>query len=409
MYSIGDPARTTNANPCYASGLGDQNGELTYVDKPTWTARGLNKHAVSSYAAGTTQPSLIASETHTVEYSYSAGISIAIKAIELSFGFAYSNSSAISQGTQPYYQPPGAGKKTIVHLGEDLIERTGVVWKVRQYFLFDPYAGGGYLCYYGRFLVNVEQGNAAPNYAVWHDPVVARDKAVLVAQAKPGKDGAERSFANAFAVYDRRPLVADQVAAGDDRPDPLEPDLVRLRYDMVPNTKIARNNWIGVYRKGQVPGQATPVRKVVIQPDPKGTVEFPADELRAGDYNAYLFYNGKLEKLSGNTATFRIREAGKLTLNKSTYRAGEVVNVTFTTNSPTVENVVGIYKLDGTPMADYTNPNSPTGNRWSWAARSTDTVSVHTTGLAPGTYQVRYRYKNTPTRLAKPATFTLTA
>jgi hypothetical protein len=396
-------------NPCCANGLGfDDSVELTYVDKPTWTARELGKAVIRSYISGPNQPSLTLGESRTVEYSYSAGLTIPIKVIELSFNFTYSTTSTVSKGAQQYYEPPGQGKKTVVYLGNDLTERTGIVWKVRQTVIYGFRTPSVYNCEYGRFLVNVEQGNLTTSYAGWRDPVVPRDKGILVAQAVPDKNGVERSFTSGFAVYYRRPVAANQVAAGPDRPDPPESDQVYLKFDELPNTKLSSKNWVGIYKRGDRAGQATPVKKVFIPADPKGIVEFPTEELPGGDYDAYLFFNGTVELLSGYVAKFTIREAGTLTLSKSTYRVGDLINVTFATNSPTIGNKVGIYTLDGTPMGDYSTANSPLVHRWSWARRSTGTVSLPTAGLAPGKYQIRYLYNNGSTRLAAPAPVTLT-
>lgn len=393
-----------NANPCYANGMGDQdNVEATYVDQPTWTARSLLKHTVdNAYAENGVQPTLTASQDHTVQYTYSGGVSITVKALELSFGFSYSTSSTVSKGTQPYYPAPGDGKKIRAHLGDDVTERTGIVWKAVQFVdLRDAYY---FDCYYGRFLVNVETANAATNYAAWYDPIVPIGMGVLVPQAKLGADGTERSFGNAGSVYDRRPVGANPVRHEDlygypPLPGAVGSDVVRLKYDLLPNDKLSNGNRIAIYKRDQKPGQAAPVKAVAMRAEPTGAVEFPAEELPGGDYDAYVLYNGSNTVISGNVAKFTVRDAGRVTLGRSTYQVGDLVNITYTGNSPTTANKVGIYSTSGSPM----------GDRWSWAGRSTDTVSVSTAGLPRGAYQVRYLYGDGSTWLAAPAPLTVTA
>ncbi len=95
--------------------------------------------------------------------------------------------------------------------------------------------------------------------------------------------------------------------------------------------------------------------------------------------------------------------AGSLVLDQAEYTAGSPVIATYNTDQPDDQNWIGVYHDPGNAPLNgaYVGPSAA----WAYAKTSSGTISLSTTGLAPGAYVAHYLHDDGYAALAGPVKF----
>ncbi len=178
--------------------------------------------------------------------------------------------------------------------------------------------------------------------------------------------------------------------------------------------------WIGLYAPGNTPGnQASSEWNYVndnSQTEPttgtpvtSGSVTLPTSGLAPGNYTLYEFKDDGYD-IVGSPVTITI-VAPSLSTTTTTVTAGQPLTFDYTVGSSdaSLTDWVGLYNSSGTDSSwDYTQNDSQTAPT-SGTPSSTGTVTLSTTGLAPGTYTAKLLYSGGYTLIGQPVTITIKA
>lgn len=138
------------------------------------------------------------------------------------------------------------------------------------------------------------------------------------------------------------------------------------------------NAWIGIYRKGQTPGAATPSQAWQYTGGPNGTLNFNLTQ--ANEYYVAYFGDGGYTEIAPRVP-FYYGPIPVLSTSASNYNAGQTVPVSFS-NAPGLANDwIGVYKIGMTP-------GGPASVKWTYTSGSNGTYNV--SGLGKGYYFASY-------------------
>ncbi|MGH3714131.1 MAG: endonuclease/exonuclease/phosphatase family protein [Micromonosporaceae bacterium] len=167
-------------------------------------------------------------------------------------------------------------------------------------------------------------------------------------------------------------------------------------------------NWIGVYPDpgGPVGGSYTKASlRWAYAPSASGTVTLAATGLAPGRYVAFFLYDGGYA--TGLAAPYRFRippgGANSLALDRTEYPAGTAVTAAYRTDRPDDQNWVGVYTDPGNAPVDGASRGAATA--WRYAPGGSGSVTLSTTGLAPGAYVAYYLHNDGYASLATPVRF----
>lgn len=113
------------------------------------------------------------------------------------------------------------------------------------------------------------------------------------------------------------------------------------------NGRGGAKDWIGIYRKGQTPGKATPSVKWSYVSGPSGRLAFSG--LPAGvEYYAAFFADDGYVEVAPRSA-FYVGNAPELAVNKSQFNEGERPTVTWSNAPGGAKDWVGVYRVGQEP------------------------------------------------------------
>jgi uncharacterized protein (DUF2141 family) len=178
--------------------------------------------------------------------------------------------------------------------------------------------------------------------------------------------------------------------------------------------------WIGLYAPGDTPGNQGSSEWAYVNsnsqtepstgtPVTSGSVTLPTAGLTPGTYTLYEFKDDGYDVV-GSQVTITIM-APALSTTTATVTAGEPLAFSYTVPSgqASLTNWVGLYNSANTDSSwDYTQNDSQTAPS-SGTPATTGTVTLSTTGLAPGTYTAKLLYNNGYTLIGSPVTITIKA
>lgn len=153
---------------------------------------------------------------------------------------------------------------------------------------------------------------------------------------------------------------------------------ITIDYKYAP---VDKNAWIGIYRKNEKPGGATPSYKWAYTDGPAGSMKFTINE--TNEYYAVMFKDGGYEEATSRIP-FYFGPKPELKLNKTAYAEGEDVVVDYSNAPGLSSDWIGIYKVGDKVGSDYSTSwdYTPAGT-----AEGTVTLSKD---LAKGYYFVNY-------------------
>jgi hypothetical protein len=178
--------------------------------------------------------------------------------------------------------------------------------------------------------------------------------------------------------------------------------------------------WIGLYAPGSTPGNDASSEWEYVNgnsqtepttgtPVTSGTVTLPTSGLAPGKYTLYEFKDDGYDVV-GSQVTITVL-APALSTTTATVTAGQSLTFSYSVPSgdASLTNWVGLYNsADADSSWDYTQNDSQTAPT-SGTPSTTGTVTLSTTGLAPGTYTAKLLYNNGYTLIGAPVTITVKA
>jgi Phosphoesterase family len=178
--------------------------------------------------------------------------------------------------------------------------------------------------------------------------------------------------------------------------------------------------WIGLYAPGDTPGNQGSSEWAYVNdnsqtepstgtPVTSGTVTLPTAGLAPGNYTLYEFKDDGYDVV-GSQVTITVM-APSLSTTTATVTAGQPLAFSYTVPSAeaSLTNWVGLYNSSDTDSSwDYTQNDSQTAPS-SGTPSTTGTVTLSTTGLAPGTYTAKLLYNDGYTLIGSPVTITIKA
>lgn len=106
-------------------------------------------------------------------------------------------------------------------------------------------------------------------------------------------------------------------------------------------------DWIGIYKKGQTPGSATPSTTWKYVTGKSGTLNFPTDLAAGQEWYATLLENDGYTEIAPRVPFF-VGTVPVLTANKTAYDQNETVNIAFANAPGGAKDWIGIYKVGQT-------------------------------------------------------------
>jgi hypothetical protein len=178
--------------------------------------------------------------------------------------------------------------------------------------------------------------------------------------------------------------------------------------------------WIGLYAPGDTPGNQgssewnyvndnSQTEPSTGTPVTSGSVTLPTAGLAPGTYTLYEFKDDGYDVV-GSQVTITIM-APALSTTTTTVTAGQPLAFSYTVPSgqASLTNWVGLYNSANTDTSwDYTQNDSQTAPS-SGTPSTSGTVTLSTTGLAPGTYTAKLLYNNGYTLIGSAVTITIKA
>ncbi len=178
--------------------------------------------------------------------------------------------------------------------------------------------------------------------------------------------------------------------------------------------------WIGLYAPGDTPGNQASTEWNYVNdnsesepttgtPVTSGTVTLPTSGLAPGKYTLYEFKDDGYDVV-GSQVTITVL-APALSTTSATVTAGQSLAFSYSVPSgdASLTNWVGLYNSAGADSSwDYTQNDSQTAPT-SGTPSTTGTVTLSTTGLAPGTYTAKLLYNGGYTLIGQPVTITVKA
>lgn len=178
--------------------------------------------------------------------------------------------------------------------------------------------------------------------------------------------------------------------------------------------------WIGLYAPGDTPGVQGSSEWAYVNgnsqsepstgtPATSGTVTLPTSGLTPGTYTLYEFKDDGYD-IVGNQVQINVM-APSLSTTTTTVAAGEPLSFSYNIPSgdASLTNWVGLYNSSGTDSSwDYTQNDSQTAPSGGTPS-TTGTVTLSTTGLAPGTYTAKLLYNDGYTLIGQPVSITIKA
>jgi Phosphoesterase family len=178
--------------------------------------------------------------------------------------------------------------------------------------------------------------------------------------------------------------------------------------------------WIGLYAPGNTPGNQGSSEWAYVNsnsqtepstgtPVTSGTVTLPTAGLAPGNYTLYEFKDDGYDVV-GSQVTITVM-APALSTTTTTVTAGQPLAFSYTVPSgqASLTNWVGLYNSANTDSSwDYTQNDSQTAPS-SGTPSTSGTVTLSTTGLAPGTYTAKLLYNDGYTLIGSPVTITIKA
>jgi hypothetical protein len=178
--------------------------------------------------------------------------------------------------------------------------------------------------------------------------------------------------------------------------------------------------WIGLYAPGSTPGNDASSEWEYVNgnsqtepttgtPVTSGTVTLPTSGLAPGKYTLYEFKDDGYDVV-GSQLTITVL-APALSTTTATVTAGQSLTFSYSVPSgdASLTNWVGLYNsADADSSWDYTQNDSQAAPT-SGTPSTTGTVTLSTTGLAPGTYTAKLLYNDGYTLIGAPVTITVKA
>lgn len=138
------------------------------------------------------------------------------------------------------------------------------------------------------------------------------------------------------------------------------------------------NAWIGIYRKGQTPGAATPSQAWQYTNGANGTMTFNLTQ--ANEYFVAYFGDGGYTEVA-TRVPFYYGPAPILTTTAPNYNLGQTVPITFSNGPALANDWIGVYKIGMTP-------GGPASVKWTYVTASNGTFNA--TNLPKGYYFASY-------------------
>lgn len=159
----------------------------------------------------------------------------------------------------------------------------------------------------------------------------------------------------------------------------LPNETIRVSYANAPGNA---KDWIGIYKKGDVPGMNSSSQWAYISGNSNGTVSFNIAE--SGEYFVALFENDGYTELT-ERIYFWVGSTPVLTSDKPAYEEGENVSISYNSAPANQEDWIGIYKVGVEPSA---------GAYASWQRVNGTSGTLTFSGLPKGYYYAVYHLNN---------------
>lgn len=152
-------------------------------------------------------------------------------------------------------------------------------------------------------------------------------------------------------------------------------DTIRVTFSNGPTNPAA---WIGIYKKGQTPGNATPSSTWHNTNGSSGVLNFTLSQ--ANEYYAAYFVDGGYTETAPRVP-FYYGSIPTLTTAAGNYNVGQTVPINFTNGPALANDWIGVYKIGMTP-------GGPASLKWAYTSGNSGTFNA--TGLDKGYYFASY-------------------
>lgn len=152
-------------------------------------------------------------------------------------------------------------------------------------------------------------------------------------------------------------------------------------------------DWVGIYKKGQVPGLVAATKWSYVNSNGAGVLNFSLAE--SGEYFVAFFENDRYKELT-DRVYFWVGAVPVLSSAKAQYAAGEEVAIAYTSAPANSQDWIGIYKIGVDPAKDaYT--------QWKRVSGSANTLKF--ADLPKGYYYAAYHLNNDYTEIGNRVRF----
>ena len=141
-----------------------------------------------------------------------------------------------------------------------------------------------------------------------------------------------------------------------------------------------QQDWVGIYKKGQIPTSTTSQGYIYTNGQTAGTVTFNNGLPNKGQYFAGFFANGGYTEITPRK-NFYVGPKVQLQVTADTYPVGGTVTINFSGGPNLQKDWIGIYKMGQTP-------GTTTSIKWSYVTTPSGTLNF--TGLPKGYYYAQY-------------------
>lgn len=167
-------------------------------------------------------------------------------------------------------------------------------------------------------------------------------------------------------------------------------EVVNVSYANAPGNA---KDWIGIYKKGSVPGVNSSDKWTYIGGNTNGTASFTITE--SGEYFVSLFENDGYSELT-KRINFWVGSIPVLASDKTAYNEGEKVVISYTSAPANEEDWIGIYKV---------GVEASTGAYTSWQRVNGTSNSLTFSSLPKGYYYATYHLNNSYTEIGERIVF----